>query len=97
LSSRARSTTRAARRREQQCHPPPRQDRKARSARAEIQAAYRWRAANCLGLYRVAISGRVLNFLVKTGWLREDEVEDRREVENAIAAMLDDAAEKEGL
>jgi hypothetical protein len=65
LSSKARSTTRAARRREQQRHPPPRQDRKARSARAEIQVAYRWRAANCLGLYRVAISGRVLTYIVK--------------------------------
>jgi hypothetical protein len=72
-------------------------DRKPRSHRAKITAAYRWREENCLAQYKVAIGGRVLNFLIKLGWLREDEVEDRREVENAIAAMLDDAAEKEGL
>ena len=64
----------AAPRRKPRRRPPPRRDRKARSPRAVKQAAYRWRVVNALTIYRVAVSCRVIDLLVRLRWLAEHEV-----------------------
>jgi hypothetical protein len=56
------------------------------------QKAWRARQRRGAAVYRVEAGHAVLNLLVDLGWLQEDESVDRRQVAEAIGALLADSA-----
>jgi hypothetical protein len=67
-------------------------DRKLRTPRGAVQVDYRFRRDCAVTLCRVTAGRPVRDLLVRFGWLGEHEIGDRREIEDAIGAMLADAA-----
>jgi hypothetical protein len=66
-------------------------DRKLRTPRGAVQVDYRFRRDCAVTLCRVTAGRPVRDLLVRFGWLGEHEIGDRREIEDAIGAMLADA------
>jgi hypothetical protein len=54
---------------------------------------YRARKSRCVAVVPVEIDGEMINFLLRARWLYEDEAHDKRQIGEAIAAMLSDAAD----
>jgi hypothetical protein len=70
-----------------------RQRRRRRAAlRKERDARYRQRRDACKACYIIEADGEVLDLLVKTRWISEEEVGDKKLVEAAISAMLSASA-----
>jgi hypothetical protein len=69
-------------------------DRKLRTPRGAVQVDYRFRRDCAVTLCRVTAGRPVRDLVVRFGWLGEHEIGDRREIEDAIGAMLADAARR---
>jgi hypothetical protein len=65
---------------------------RARLARAQRKARYRQRQRDGRMTVTVEIGSEVVDLLVRTGWLPQREVHDRREIAEAVTRLLDTAA-----
>ncbi|MGV7215036.1 hypothetical protein [Bradyrhizobium sp. UFLA05-112] len=71
--------------------PPSSRPSKAERRRAR-KARYRQRQRDGVMTAQIEVGSQVIDLLVRTGWLPPREVHDRREISEAIARMLRDAA-----